>query len=110
MGGLAQEARRDPALQLCAHRALGTGGLWEEGQGKQMAMGVFFLISETEGRPVLTLVNMGRCGGRSALRSRAAAEAEGQMRLAAPSPARCTPCSFFTRQLMKINGTPPRAL
>ena len=89
---------------------LGTlGGLWEGRQGKQMALGFSFSFTKQKGDAVLTLVNMGRCGGRSALRSRAAAEAEGQMRLAAFS---CTLYSlfFFTRQLMKISSTAPRAL
>lgn len=76
-----------------------------------MAMGFSFSFTKNrKGAPWLTLVNMGRCGGRSAPRSRAAAEAEGQMRLGSLSPARCTPCSFFTRQLMKISSTAPRAL
>lgn len=90
---------------------LGTlgGGSGRRGQGKQMAMGFSFSFTKQKGGAVLTLVNMGRCGGRSALRSRAAAEAEGQMRLAAFS---CTLYSlfFFTRQLMKISSTAPRAL
>lgn len=89
---------------------LGTlGVLREEETGKANGDGVSFSFTKQKGGTVVTLVNMGRYGGRSALRSRAAAESEGQMRLAAFS---CTLYSlfFFTRQLMKISSTEPRAL
>lgn len=85
------------------------GGLWEEGTGKANGDGVFFLIYETERRQCVNISKYGQVWGQVPLRSRAAAEAEGQMRLAAFS---CTLYSlfFFTRQLMKISSTAPRDL
>lgn len=106
---VSQGAREDLAFQLCAHLAQVFSGPRgsREGNGD---WGFLSYLKKHKGNDVLTLVNIGKCGGACPVseKSSTGPRVKGQMR----SAAFCTLYSlfFFTRQLMIKRSSVPSAL